>query len=118
MKTKINKYKCFFDNFFWFLVKILPVLVLLLLSINNANTNITDIMLNYFGITNNNFIMVAFFQLFGGSSEFLPIFSNTGILSYMCYYITVTLLHIVVDFIKLLPDLFHNFLEKLEGGCD
>lgn len=115
---KKNKFICFFDNFFWFIVKILPVLVLLLLSINNGSTNITDIMSNYFGITNNNFIMVALLDLFGSSSEFLPIFSNTGILSYMCYYITVTLLHIVVDFIKLLPDLLHGFIEKIDGGCD
>lgn len=118
MKTKTKNFKCFFDNFFWFIVKILPILVLLLLSINDNTVTITSIMTNYFGIYDNNIILVVFTELFGSSSSFLATYTNNGLLMYMVYYVMVTLLHIVVDFVKLLPDLLHNFIERLEGGCD
>lgn len=106
-----------FDNIFWYFVYMLPLLAMVIFIAKNGATDFSII--NCFqtlGITifDNNIIYTALIDIFGSTGAF-PVFSDYGLLMLMSYYVCCFLVHIVVDFLLLLPRICLKFGDKMGG---
>lgn len=109
------------DTIFWYIIYLLPVLILLLSLLTTPLADVVTIVENStFAELGNTFIFQTLDDIFGINGV-LPLFTGTTnvfVLYYMTYFVSVMLLHLLVDFILFIPRLAHKFLGKLWGGKD
>ena len=108
-----------FDNLFWYGVYLLPILCMLFVTFNTGTfTSLSSALTGCgLGILTNNPIFDTITQIFG-SSGILPFFQNADILIYVSYFVSVFILHLLVDFILFIPRLCHKWMKSLYGGND
>ena len=98
----------------WYTIYTLPLIIYIIASINNANNIQLINILNSMGISNNNIIYNTIYNIFGNGG-ILELFSNSTIFAYLTYYIGMKILHITTDSILLLPEIVHNWLDKINS---
>ena len=114
-KRTIN---CLADTIFWYALYFLPILVLILMSLHNPTTSVADI-INTLGlnILQDNIIFTSLSDLFG-TGGVMPLFDNPDILIFFTYFISVYILHLMVDFLLFIPRLAHKYLKIFtQGDC-
>lgn len=111
----------FADTFFWYLLYLFPVLAYLFYY--NADGYFSATFATFmsdnlgFVFDNTNIIYTTIQDLFG-SSGVLPLWTvdSTGISLIVTWFVTVFVVHLVVDFILFIPRLCHKFMDKFYQG--
>lgn len=109
--------KNLFDNIFWYLIYLLPLIIWVVVSFRTGNIVSLSNALETMGlkVLENNQILSNLSEIFG-SNGVLPLFVSTDILLYISYFICVFLIHLFVDFLLFIPRIAHKWLNKLYGG--
>ena len=109
--------KNLFDNIFWYLIYLLPLIIWVVVSFRTGNIVSLSNALETMGlkVLENNQILTNLSEIFG-SNGVLPLFVSTDILLYISYFICVFLIHLFVDFLLFIPRITHKWLNKLYGG--
>lgn len=109
---RIKKLKFLFDNFMWYLIYLMP-LILLVINWACAGTTSLATIFNNAGleIVSNNFIFTGLVDIFGANSSILPIFTNNDLLMYFSYFIMCMIIHIFVDVLLFIPRYCHKLLD-------
>lgn len=115
MRKRTQNY--FFNNLLWYLIYLLPLLCFIIIlftsgDIVSLSTCMSEIGLDVLlssDITN------SLIGIFGGSGS-IPLFANNDIIIYCSYFVSVYLLHLLVDFLLFIPRLTHDWLNKFYGG--
>ena len=101
----------------WYLLYLLPILIWGLVSFQSGTFTTLSNAMSSMGleIFSNNQIFISLSNIFA-TTGVLPLFTNSDIILYMSYFISVFLIHLFVDFILFIPRLAHKWLNKLYGG--
>ena len=110
------------DKLFWILIAVLPLIVwLIVIARIGQLTSLVDVMTSTHLLPlMNNSIFTTLSDIFG-STGVVPLIQNPDILLYMSYFIGVTLIHLLVDFVLFIPRIAMNWLDnlyKLGGSND
>ena len=101
------------DTLFWLSIALFPLVVYCLQCINNGVIPMQQFFTNLgFGISTNNLIYTTLQQIFGVGGGMLELVSDTGILIYATYFITIMLLHFVIDMLLVIVRWGHHLLDK------
>lgn len=104
------------DTIFWYGLYFLPILILIITSIHNPITSVSNV-INTLGlnILQDNIIFTTLSSIFGVGGV-LPFFQSADILIFFTYYISVYILHLLVDFVIFIPRLAHKWLNYFTQG--
>lgn len=107
------------DHAYWLLVAILPILVYAFTCLSYELSTSSDTlptfaqMLSDFGILETSICYTVLSDIFG-SSGILPLFaSDSVVLLFLSYFVTVEIVHLAVDFLLFIPRLSHKWMEKV-----
>ena len=110
--------KCLFDNVLWYMVYMLPLLLLLIYWFKTGDISLSNAMSSAgLGILSNNPIYVGLDGIFGSTGT-MPLFSSPDILLYGSWFISTFLVHLFVDFLLFIPRLAHKWMNWLGGDSD
>lgn len=101
------------DTLFWYIVYMLPVIVLLLSIYRTGEIVSLSSALTDLGITfvQENIVFDTISSVFGTGGVF-PIFSNPDVLLFLTYFCYMIIIHLVVDVIVFIPRLAHKWIDK------
>lgn len=102
------------DKLFWLAIALFPLLAYLIVCINTQNVgSLTTFMTNLgFGLSDTNLIYTTLNTIFGVGGGLLELTTNTGILMYATYFITIMLLHFIIDMLLVIVRWGHHLLDK------
>lgn len=106
-----------FDKVFWYIVYMLPIVVMLILTLKQGDfVTIADTFtsLNLTGI-DGSIVYNALFGIFG-TGGIMPIFASPDILLFMSYFVYANIVHLFVDFILFIPRLAKKWMHGIAGG--
>lgn len=107
------------DTGMWYLIYLLPLLVLLVALINTPIADVWQFVENSgFARFSDTIIFKSLSDIFG-ESGILPLFTgNTNVffLYYATYFVCVMICHLCVDFLLFIPRLAHKWLNKFTQG--
>lgn len=101
---------------FWSLIYTLPLLILLIQSINGSVTLLS--VLNIVGINDNNIIVSVITNIFGSSGVIHLVADNSPIIIYLSYVVIMNIIHIAIDVLLLLPRIAQSFSDKICNSGD
>lgn len=103
------------DNFMWYIIYTLPILLWLVQSRVAIGVDISTIM-STFSIADN-FIMSSLQGIFGTEGVF-PLFDNSSfIFAYMTYFISVMIIHLAVDVLLFIVRWSHDMIDGFYQKC-
>lgn len=107
-----------FDKVMWYVLYFLPILLILITSINGTPTSIST-MISTLGIdiSTSNIIYTTFVDIFGQGGLF-ELFTNNDIFIYITYFVGVYLLHFVIDISLFIVKLTRKWLDSVIGGVE
>lgn len=110
-KKTIN---CLIDGIFWGIIWLMPLICIALVAHQSGSiVNVSQAMSECgFSVLTNNFIFEALNSVFG-SGGVVELFSS-DILSYFTYFISISMLHIMVDVLLWLPRLMHKWMKEAQ----
>lgn len=119
-----NKKRCkrdaighFFDNFMWYTIYLLPLVLLFVYWCKTGVCTLADTMdWSGLGFVTDNIVFTSLNDIFGVGGVF-PIFTNTSFLIYLSYFICVVIVHLCVDIILYIVRLCHNIVNHGLGGA-
>ncbi len=110
--------KCLFDNFMWYLVYTLPLLLLLIYWFKTGDVSLSNAMTSAgLGIFSENPIYTCLTGLFGADGT-MPLFTSPDLLVYCSYFVSTFVVHLAVDFVLFIPRICHNWMTGIGGGKD
>jgi hypothetical protein len=109
------KFKQKLDNLLWFLITLLPLILLLIHSIINKGiggdfNNLINSFMNFIGLENN--------SIFNALNNFITSITNTNtsiyiiLIDYAIYILIVQLVHLIIDFFMFIIKVCENFLNR------
>lgn len=123
-----------FDNIFWYTVYLFPLILYVcmiigasgnqgltyenLFTFNGLPYDFTMFMeFNFVALVNP--IYMVFQDLFSdGSIIGFTLFDNYAIMAYLAYFVSVYIMHLMVDFILFIPRLCHKWMKAFTQGDD
>lgn len=100
----------FFDNFMWYLVYLLPLIIFIILLCNgDSDISISTVLTNYKLDTVQNVIINSFSDVLGADGVF-ALFNNNDLLLYFVYFISVYICHIFIDIVLFIPRYAHRII--------
>lgn len=107
-----------FDKIMWYVLYFLPIIIMIVVSINGTPTTIIDT-LSILGISpsTNNVIYTTFVSIFGGEG-ILELFVDTGVFMYLTYFISCYICHFVLDLALFVLKLSRKFIDNVVGGIE
>lgn len=112
MKLSKHNFICVIDKIVWWFIALFPLILLMVSAIHHNITSMTDILNTIgFNVTNNNIIYNGLNDIFGATGNYLQLFANTDIIAFATYFVTVNLLHLVIDILMWLVDYCHELLK-------
>jgi len=107
-----------FDNFFWYVVYMLPILLLLIYWFKTGSLSLVSCMNSAgLGVVVDNPIYTSLNAIFGSAGTF-PLFASADLIAFGSYFVCAFLLHLFVDFLLFIPRLCHKWLKCFTGGDD
>lgn len=102
------------DTLFWLAIALFPLVVYALQSINATQViSFESFLTNLgFGLNTSSPIYITLNTIFGVGGGLLELTSNTGILLYATYFITIMLLHFIIDMLLVIVRWGHHLLDK------
>lgn len=117
MKKKIDLVGHICDNAMWYLLYLLPFVLMLILWARGSYIPLADMFsMAGLSIVSDNIVLTTFTSVLGVGGVF-PIFADTGFLVYVSYFILVFLVHIMVDICLYLFRLIHHLVNHGFGGA-
>lgn len=114
MRKRTIKY--LFDNIFWYLIYMLPLIFALIHWFKIGVLDIESIFaLGGFGLVADNFVFTCLNSIFGASGV-VPLFADSGLLMYLSYFIICWLLHLAVDVLLFIVRWSHSMIDGFLGG--
>ena len=108
--------KCLFDNFMWYFIYMLPLFFAILHWFKLGTIDLASIFtLGGFELFADNIVYTSLSSIFG-SAGIIPLFSGTGLLMYLSYFIICMLIHLAVDVLLFIVRLAHNWMDGIVGG--
>ena len=106
-----------FDSFMWYVVYLTPLLIWLGISIRIGKFSTLSSAFDLIGmnIFTDNVILSSLSNIFGIGGVF-PLFASNDVLIYFTYFVSVYLIHLVVDFLLFIPRLCHKWLNSFCRG--
>lgn len=107
------------DKAVWNLIYFLPLIIYLiyLCAVGSAGGDVQSFldyfMSNGFGLLSDNIIISSLRDTFGSGGVY-PIFQTDFIFLILSWYVNMVIVHIVIDFVLLLPRLAHKFMNSIE----
>lgn len=102
------------DNLFWLLIALFPLFAYLISLVNaesvvSFGTYLTNL---GFGISTDSLIYTTLYQIFGVGGGFLELVNDTGIMLYATYFVTIMLLHFIIDILLVVVRWGHILVDK------
>lgn len=101
-----------FDHVMWYIVYLLPLLIMLIFNVGSIADTFTHIGIN---LAQNNPIYVAILDIFGANGV-VPLFMDDGAIMYVAYFATCVIVHLCVDFLLFIPRLAHKWVDMFNEG--
>lgn len=103
--------KCFFDEFFWALVYMLPIFAMLFAIARTGQLVGLQQSMTAIGcdIVSNNVVFDTLTQIFG-SNGVMPLLSS-DILAFLSYFACAYLIHLAIDVLLFIPRYAHNLMK-------
>lgn len=106
------------DTIFWYGLYFLPIIILILMSIHNPITSISSVIDTLgLNILSDSIIYTTLADIVG-TGGILPLFASTDLLVFFTYYISVFILHLLVDIVIFIPKIAHKWLNTFTQGDD
>lgn len=100
-----------FDTILWALIALLPLIIWVFGNIHN-NLELNSIF-STLGVVNSGVVYDTLVGIFGNDGV-LPLFSNNSNLAlFFTYFVNVSIVHLLIDFILFIPKLCHKWLDKI-----
>lgn len=110
--------KCLFDNILWYMVYMLPLLLLLIHWFKTGDVSLINAMSSSgLGIFADNPIYTSLLSIFG-EDGILPLFASADVVAYCSYFVSTFIIHLFVDFLLFVPRLAHKWMSWLGGDDD
>lgn len=119
--SKSSRFSKRLDSLFWWIVKIVPLVMFLFYIYGYYRSGNTDASSNEFFSLIQNYCMISFdsvvfntfFTIFGPDGAF-PLFMSVRnpLLVYLSYIVIIDILHIMVDVLVFIPRLAHKWIGK------
>lgn len=111
--TKKNVLNCI-DKIFWLLVALFPLIAYVVLCIHSNEIISLQTLFNSLGLGFNldSPIYTTLNSIFGVGGGILELVSDTGILLYATYFITIELVHFIIDCLLVIIRWSQNLLHK------
>lgn len=102
------------DTLFWLFIALFPLIVYALNCINATQIVSLETFFNSLGVgvSTNNIIYSTLNTIFGVGGGMLELTANTGLLLYGTYFVTVMLLHFIIDMLLVIVRWGHHLLDK------
>lgn len=114
MRKRTIKY--LFDNIFWYLIYMLPLIFSIIYWAKFGTLDIGNIFtFAGFDLFANNIVFTSLNSIFGATG-IIPLFNGTGILMLLSYFIICWIVHLAVDVLLFIVRLAHNWMEGIVGG--
>ena len=113
MKKWDKSIKYTFDNLFWYLLYLLPVICFMIRG--GESTFLSFLEDIGFSLTNSNIVFSTMSDIFGANG-IIPFFESSSIIAIVSYFVCVFIVHILVDVLLFIPRWSHKFLGKVY--CD
>ena len=106
-----------FDTIFWYLIYSLPFLMYLFTAFKGVPATFADYMSTNLGFvfSSSNVVFTALNAVFGADG-IMPLFVDTSALYIMTWFVSMSIVHLFVDFLLFIPRLSHKFFDKLYQG--
>lgn len=102
------------DTIFWYLLYFMPVLAyLILIAVQPGSITTLDGVFDILGLNvfTTGTIYTSLDGIFGVNG-ILPLFTQTGLLQFFTYFISVYIAHLFVDFLLFIPRIAHKWMSK------
>lgn len=111
--TKKNLF-ALIDNLFWLLIALFPLFAYLITLVNAESVVSFSSYLSSlgFGISTDSLIYTTLYEIFGVGGGLLELVSDTGIMLYATYFVTIMLLHFVIDILLVIVRWGHKLVDK------
>lgn len=114
---KTDKIGHFFDNLMWYVIYLLPVVLMIIFWCRGNTGTLSDVMTaSGLSIITDNVLFTALSTLFG-TGGYLPIFTDTSFLLYASYFILVFVVHLTVDILLFVFRCMHRIVNHGFGGA-
>lgn len=113
------------DKWFWWIIALLPLIFWLFVNIGCAYSAtsrsyvyLNTVLQNHFALdftleSNGNLIYRVLFDIFGKNGGIFPLFEyGSSYLQYFVYFVTVQILHVLIDVLVFIPRFAHKILSK------
>lgn len=105
------------DNVMWYVIYLLPLLLLLLAWFNDNTLSLVQVLTDSgLGFIVSNPVTDTVIQIFGVNGAY-PLFSDNSILIYLTYFVAMVLAHLVIDILLYIPRMCHHFVNHGWGGA-
>lgn len=110
--------KCLCDNIFWYLIYLLPLILLFGVTFQTGVFTTLSSAMNSVGLNvlTDNVILNSLTQIFG-QNGILPLLNN-DILVYLTYFVSVFIMHLAIDFLLFIPRLAMKWQDDLFNKGD
>lgn len=109
------------DNVMWFIIYTLPIILIIFSTRLESLSAIEQFIIDS-DFANNAFASSYLYGILDsvvGDFGIFPLLSGAWgqfLMSYLCYFISMIIVHLFVDFVVFIPRLSHKWLNKLFGG--
>lgn len=107
-----------FDKIMWYILYFLPIIIMIVTSINGTPTDIVGT-LELLGISpsTNNVIYTTLTTIFGGDG-IIELFIDSGLFMYLTYFVSCYICHFVIDLSLFVLKLSRKFIDNVVGGIE
>lgn len=107
-----------FDKVMWYILYFLPIILLLITSINGTPITVSSMLSTIgFNVSTNNIIYTTFVDIFGVGGLF-ELFTNNDVFIYITYFVGMYLIHFVIDVSLFIVKLTRKWLDGIVGGVE
>lgn len=108
--------KCLFDNILWYVVYMLPLIFAIIHWFKMGIVDLSSVFaLGGFELFADNIVFTSLNSIFGASG-IVPLFTGSGLLMYLSYFIICMVVHLAVDCLLFIVRLAHNWMDGIVGG--
>lgn len=113
--------KCLADTIFWYVLYFLPVISYLLFVFCHPGSIATVAPVNFVDfidsvgfsvLTEGNIVYTSLLEVFG-TGGIMPFMDMPAVYQILCWYVTVFIMHLFIDFLLFLPRLAHKWLDSI-----
>lgn len=108
--------KCLFDNIFWYLLYLLPVIAYLLSVFRDGSSSASFLsFFENFGVPVLGDVVSNALNGIFASGGVLPLNGANVAIPVLSWFVSLMIIHLAIDFLLFIPRLAHKFMNKIGG---